>query len=135
MTTPIDEADLDLMNDETPVPEPDAPMPATSWLTITEAADALGADTMRVRRMLRDGELLAIEIEGSTKIPADLIVDGAVSRYLPGVITVLRDGGYDDREAVRWLLTPDESLGGNAALGLHKLLHREVSRRAQALAF
>jgi len=123
------------MNGDTAASEPDAPMPEASWLTMAEAADALGVDTTRVRRMLRDGELLAVEVDGSSKIPADLIVDGEISRYLPGVITLLRDGGYDDRAAVRWLLVPDESLGGNAALGLHKLLHREVSRRAQALAF
>lgn len=123
------------MNTETVAPMPDTPTPDTRWLTPDEAADALGVQPAQVKRMLKDGELLAVTVDAVRKIPADLIVDGQVSRYLPGIITSLRDGGYDDDEAVRWLLQPDESLGGNAAVGLHKFLHREVSRRAQALAF
>ena len=123
------------MNSDTVAPMPDTPTPDTQWLTPDEAADALGVQPAQVKRMLKDGELLAVTVDAVRKIPADLIVDGEVSRYLPGIITSLRDGGYDDDEAVRWLLEPDESLGGNAALGLHKFLHREVSRRAQALAF
>ncbi len=123
------------MNTDTAAPMPDTPTPATRWLTPNEAADALGVQPAQVKRMLKDGELLAVTVDAVRKIPADLIVDGQVSRYLAGIITSLRDGGYDDDEAVRWLLEPDESLGGNAAVGLHKFLHREVSRRAQALAF
>ncbi len=123
------------MNTDTVASMPDTPTPGTRWLTLDEAADALRIAPSQLKRMLKDGELLAVTVDAVRKIPADLIVDGKVSRYLPGIITSLRDGGYDDDEAVRWLLEPDESLGGNAALGLHKFLHREVSRRAQALAF
>ena len=122
--TPVNEAE----------PTPVAPA-GDKWLTPAEAAEALGTTTSQIKRMLNDGELLAVTVDAVRKIPADLIVGGEVSRYLSGIITLLRDGGYDDDDAVSWLLRVDESLGGNAALGLHKQLHREVSRRAQALAF
>lgn len=108
---------------------------AADWLTYTAAASQLGVDTTAIRQLVNDGDLISLRIDSVPKIAAQLIVDGQVSKYLRGIITSLRDGGFSDEEAMRWLLAPDESLGGNAALGLHKSLHREVSRRAQALAF
>lgn len=107
----------------------------TDWLTYADAASQLGVDTTAIRQLVNDGELISLRVDSVPKIAAQLIVNGQVSKYLRGIITSLRDGGFSDEEAVRWLLAPDESLGGNAALGLHKSLHREVSRRAQALAF
>lgn len=108
---------------------------AAGWLSYGEAANQLGTDVAGVKQLVRDGGLLAVEHAGERRIPADLIVGGEISRYLRGVINLLRDGGYDDDEAVRWLLARDESLGGSPAWALHHQLHREVSRRAQALAF
>lgn len=108
---------------------------SVGWLTYADAASQLGVDTTAIKKLVNDGELISIRIDSVPKIAAQLIVDGHVSKYLRGIITSLRDGGFNDEEAMRWLLAPDESLGGSAALGLHKSLHREVSRRAQALAF
>ena len=51
------------------------------------------------------------------------------------MLTVLRDGGYSDEEALRWLYKPDRALAGNAAGGLGGPRAREVKRRAQALGF
>ena len=109
--------------------------PTTRWLSYGEAADQLGLDVPAVKQLVRDGGLLAVPVSGSRRIPAELIVDGGISKYLRGVINLLRDGGYDDEEAVAWLLRHDETLGGSPAWALHHHLHREVSRRAQALAF
>jgi len=54
---------------------------------------------------------------------------------VPGVLTVLHDGGYDDRAALTWLFTEDESLPGRPIDALRENRGAEVKRRAQALAF
>jgi hypothetical protein len=48
---------------------------------------------------------------------------------------LLRDAGYNDEEALRWLYEPDPTVDGNAAIGLGGDRAREVKRRAQALGF
>jgi hypothetical protein len=58
-----------------------------------------------------------------------------VVKGVPGVLTVLHDGGYDDREAIRWLFTDDESLPGRPIDALRENRGSEVKRRAQAMAF
>ena len=107
----------------------------TGWLTVPEAAQRLGIDEQALKQMLRDGELLATTRDGQRRVPAAFIHEGATSRYLRGVINLLRDGGYSDDEALDWLLRDDDSLGACPAVAMHHNLHREVSRRAQALAF
>ena len=54
---------------------------------------------------------------------------------LPSVITLLRDGGYNDEEIVAWLLRADDSLPGTPAQALAENRGTEVKRRAQAAAF
>lgn len=54
---------------------------------------------------------------------------------MPGVIALLSDGGYNDREILEYLFTPDDSLPGRPIDALHGHLAREVMRRAQAMAF
>lgn len=85
--------------------------------------------------MVRDGHLLAVKRDGIRVVPAELLANSTVLKHLPGVLTLLRDAGYNDEEAVRWLYEPDDSLDGNAALGLGGDRAREVKRRAQALGF
>lgn len=105
------------------------------WLTLAQAAEQLGTDVQAVRQLVRDGGLLADDSDSKPLVPAALIVDGEISKYLRGVITVLRDGGYTNAETMAWMLRHDESLGGTPAWALHHHLHREVSRRAQSMAF
>ena len=62
-------------------------------LTPAEAAQILGTSPNRVRQLLRDGKIMAVPGSGNSKIPADFIQDGAVLKHLPGLLTVLRDGG------------------------------------------
>jgi hypothetical protein len=113
---------------QTPTADPE-------WLTYEQAAEQLGTSVQAVRQILRDGGLLTGIVDGTRRIPAALIVNGEISKYLRGVINLLRDGGYDDADALDWLLRYDESLRGTPAWALHHNLHREVSRRAQAMAF
>ena len=104
-------------------------------LTPAEVAEILGVSPNRVRQLLRDGKLMAVPGSGNSRIPADFLQDGAVLRHLPGLLTVLHDGGFTDEEAFEWLFREDESLPGTPVEALRGDRHTEVTRRAQALAF
>ncbi len=71
---------------------------------------------------------------------------GEVVKSLPGLLTILHDGGYHETEIVRWLFTPDPSTiirdGSRDEISnarpfdaLHAHQVREVARRAQAMAY
>lgn len=104
-------------------------------LTQAEVAARLGVSPNRVRQLLREGKLMAVPGSGNARIPADFIQDGTVLKHLPGLITVLRDGGFRDEEVFDWLFRDDESLPGTPVAALRGDRHTEVTRRAQALAF
>ncbi|RBY85545.1 Rv2175c family DNA-binding protein [Blastococcus sp. TF02A-30] len=104
-------------------------------LTPAEVADALGVSPNRVRQLIRDGKLMAVPGSGNAKIPADFIQEGAVLKHLPGLLTVLRDGGFSEQETFDWLFREDESLPGTPVQALRDDRHTEVTRRAQASAF
>jgi hypothetical protein len=104
-------------------------------LTPAEVAAALGVSPNRVRQLLREHKILAVPGSGYSRIPADFFQDGAVLKHLPGLITVLKDGGYSDEEAFDWLFREDESLPGTPVQALRDDRHTEVTRRAQAMAF
>jgi Rv2175c C-terminal domain of unknown function/Helix-turn-helix domain len=104
-------------------------------LTPAEVADALGVSPNRVRQLLRDGKLVAVPGSGNSRIPADFLQDGAVLKHLPGLLTVLRDGGFSEQEAFDWLFREDPTLPGTPVQALRGDRHTEVTRRAQALAY
>ena len=103
-------------------------------LTPAEVADQLGVSANRVRQLLRDRKLMAVPGSGGSRIPAEFLQDGAVLKHLPGLLTVLRDGGFSDQEAFDWLFREDESLPGSPVEALRGNRHTEVTRRAHALA-
>ena len=107
----------------------------TGWVTLPDVADTLDLSISKVNQMVRDGHLLAVRRDGVKVVPAELVANSTVLKHLPGVLTLLRDAGYNDEEALRWLYQPDETLDGNAARGLGGDRAREVKRRAQALGF
>ncbi|MFC0675983.1 Rv2175c family DNA-binding protein [Brachybacterium hainanense] len=113
----------------------DALIPA--WLNLPDAAEQLGVEVSRVRRLIDEGQLVAIRRGDPVvrSIPAELLVDGEIAPHLAGTITLLRDGGYDDEELLAWLFTEDESLPGRPIDQLRRGQRGEVRRRAQALAF
>ncbi|MGB9377455.1 MAG: Rv2175c family DNA-binding protein [Mycobacteriales bacterium] len=108
---------------------------STQWLTVPDVAERLDVPVTRVRQFLRDGLLLATRIDGVLQIPADFIGEGAIVKGLPGTITLLRDAGHDDEEALHWLFRPDDSLPGTPIQALVENRGTEVKRRAQASAF
>ena len=112
-----------------------------SWLTMPEVADLLQIDVRRVRRLLRDRQLIAVRRPASPGRPAEacvpalLLVDSQLLPELPGTVTLLTDAGFSDEETLRWLFTRDPSLPGSPIEALRSGRKTEIRRRAQALAF
>ncbi len=116
---------------------------------LAKVAELLGVPVTKVHQQLRDGHLIAVRRSGIPVVPQVFFGPGPrdVVKSLPGLLAVLRDGGYHDAEILRWLFTADPSLTltrdgvrgsvPNArpvdALRGHQA--REVLRRAQAMAY
>ena len=107
------------------------------WLDWSEAGDRLGVSVSKVRQLIREHQLAAaVPAPGAgQQVPAALIMDGVIVKGVPGVLTVLHDGGYDDREALTWLFTADDTIPGRPIDALRENRGSEVKRRAQAMAF
>lgn len=118
-----------------PGPELAGPADPADWLTLPDVAERLDVSISKVHQMIRDGMLLAVRRDGVRMVPAELVANSTVLKHLPGVLTLLRDAGYNDEEALRWLYEPDKTVDGCGAKGLGGDRAREVKRRAQALGF
>lgn len=105
------------------------------WINLPDVAEKLDVSISKVHQMIRDGDLLAVRRDNIRVVPSELVANSTVLKHLPGVLTLLRDAGYNDEEALRWLYEPDPDLDGNPARGLGGPRAREVKRRAQALGF
>jgi hypothetical protein len=105
------------------------------WLDWSQAAARLGVTPAKVRTMIRDHELAAATPAPGVgpQVPADLIDDGLPVKGLGGLLTLLHDGGYDDREIIAWLYL-DADLPGRPIDALRENRGAEVKRRAQAMA-
>ncbi len=123
--------------------DPDEPV-----YNLPEVAELLAVPVTKVHQQLRDGHLIAVKRGGVPMIPkAFLTPHGEVVKSLPGLLDVLRDGGYKETEILRWLFTADPSLtvtrdGSRESISnarpvdaLHAHQAREVVRRAQAMAY
>jgi len=107
------------------------------WLDWAEAGRRLGVSVSKIRQLIREHQLAAVvPTEGAgQRVPADLILDGVIVKGVPGVLTLLHDAGYEDREALAWLFTADDSLPGRPIDALRENRGSEVKRRAQAMGF
>lgn len=123
--------------------DPDEPV-----IDVPEVAQMLGIAVTKVHQRLRDGQLIAVRRNGVIVLPRAFFTDqGHVVKSLPGVLAVLRDGGFRDTEILRWLFTADPTLtvtvdGSRKALtnarpvdALHAHQAREIVRRAQAMGY
>lgn len=118
------------------VPHCDDVLPAdVETVNLPEVSARLGIPVTRVHDLLREGSLLAIRRDGVVVVPEVFLDRDEVTRFLPGLVSVLRDGGYRDEEILRWMFEEDDSLPGRPADALHGHRAREVIRRAQAMAF
>ncbi len=104
-------------------------------LTVPDVADLLGVIVTRVMDELNRHRLIAVDVDGVRHIPARFFTDNAeINKFVPGVIALLADGGWEDAEILDFLFSDDESLPGRPVDALHGHLAREVMRRAQAMA-
>jgi hypothetical protein len=119
---------------EQSTPEVDLGALVLEWIDWAEAARELGVTVAKIRTMIRDHELAAaVPSPGAgQQIPADFVQDGLVVKGLPGLLTMLHDGHYTDRECIAWLFT-DLALPGRPIDALRENRGSEVKRRAQAM--
>lgn len=107
------------------------------WIDWTEAGARLGVTPAKVRTMIRDHELAGAVPRPGTgqQVPAAFIDDeGLVVKGLPGLLTVMHDNGYDDRECIAWLFI-DADLPGRPIDALRENRGAEAKRRAQSMGF
>ncbi len=104
-------------------------------LPVAEVAQQLSVPVSRIHQLVRDGQLLSVRRGGEVVVPVDFLDGSAVVKGLSGTITVLRDGGYSDTHILRWLFADEDTLPGTPIESLRAGRHREVKRRAQAMAF
>lgn len=124
------------MSEEPTLAEADLAVLVTDWIDWAEAARRLGVTVAKVRTMIKDHEIAgAVPTPGAgQQVPADLIQDGLPVKGVPGLLTLMHDNGYDDREIIAWLFL-DQDFPGRAIDALRENRGTEVKRRAQALAF
>jgi hypothetical protein len=118
----------------TPLSETDLAALVPEWIDWATAAEQLGASVNQVRTMIREHQLAsAVPREGAgQKVPAEFIQNGEIVKGLPGLLTLLHDWGYTDRECIAWTFAPND-FPGRAIDALRENRGSEVKRRAQAL--
>ncbi|WPR91427.1 Rv2175c family DNA-binding protein [Microbacterium rhizosphaerae] len=99
-----------------------------------DLVEALGQPLGRVRRLLDEHHLVGSRRDGTFKVPAVFIVDGHPLSSLHGTLIVLQDAGFDDDEAIDWLLEPEDTIGISPIDALLMGRKSEVRRVARALA-
>jgi hypothetical protein len=107
----------------------------TDWIDFHEAGEQLGVSPSRVRRLVAEHQLAAaVPSPGAgQRLPAEQLQDGQIVKGLSGLLILLHDIGFDDREALAWLFTADDTLPGRPIDALRENRGSEVKRRAQAM--
>ena len=125
------------------------------WETLPAAAEKLGIDYTVVRRLIREGVLVAVKPapDKPLSLPADFLLPAdhphansatgpadhtepthGYLNALRGTITLLRDQNLTDEEIVVWLFSPNDHLDGNAVETL-RAGHKAVVRRAAQMIY
>lgn len=111
----------------------------TATYNLATVAKGLGVSQSKVLQLLRDRQLIAVRRGGDFHVPRLFFgeVDGrfSIAKHFTGLLSVLRDGGFDEEEILRWLFERQEDLGECPAELLHTDSAREMIRRAQSMAF
>ncbi|MGC5616298.1 Rv2175c family DNA-binding protein [Georgenia sp. Z1491] len=115
-------------------------MPGPTWISVPDAADALGVRDRDVRQLVRDGRLVTVRSStgaaGVAREMLDLAADPpAVVDGLPGTLTLLSDGGMSEAGVVAWLFEHDDELGEAPIDALRAGHVHAVRRVALAQAF
>jgi hypothetical protein len=126
---------MDAMTGTSEPAEVDHGAQVPEWLDWSEAGKRLGVTPAKVRTMIRDHELAAaVPVPGAgPRVPAEFLDGDEVVKGLPGLLTLMHDHGFDDRECIEWIFT-DADLPGRPIDALRENRAAEVKRRAQAMA-
>jgi hypothetical protein len=126
------------VSENTPQTTFEAPLDTliSDWHDWKTVAAELGVSVSKVRQLIREHQLAAVVPApgAGQQVPAELVMDGAIVKGVPGLLTLLADGGWSDREMLTWMFTVDDSLPGRPIDALRENRGSEVKRRAQALA-
>lgn len=119
-----------------PLAERDLAALVPEWLDWSQTAAQLGVTPAKIRTMIREHELAAAVSEpgAGPRVPADFLQDGLIVKGLPGLLTLLHDRHFDDRECIAWLFS-DDNLPGRPIDALRENRGSEVKRRAQVLGY
>lgn len=126
----------DLSQPGAPVPGQDALEDLVGeWLAVPDVAERLGVRLADVRRMIEEGELLAVRVgeRRAPMVPAAFFDEEGPLAALRGTFTVLRDARMSDAEVLAWLFARDETLPGGATTPVEAIragFKTEVRRRA-----
>ena len=109
------------------------------WLTVPDIGERMGLRLSDVRQMIEDRVVLSVRI-GPRKVvsvPAKFFNENGPLPELPGTFTVLGDGRMSDKQILRWLFTPDDTLPvqGSPMDALLAGFKTEVRRRAMEAAY
>lgn len=107
------------------------------WVAFPDLAERWDIPVTKVHNMVNDGRLLASRIGENAyrAVPALFVQEDGPLEALRGTVSVLKDAGYSEDQAIRWLFTADESLPGRPVDALREGRKTEIRRRAQALAW
>ena len=121
---------------DVPLAERDLAALVPDWLDWGQAAALLGVTPAKIRTMIREHDLAgAVSAPGTgPRVPADFFQDGVIVKGLPGLLTLLHDRHFDDRECIAWLFS-DDNLPGRPIDALRENRGSEVKRRAQVLGY
>jgi len=128
---------MTVMSDSAPrLADQDLAVLVDEWLDWDAAGELLQVTPAKVRTMVRDHQLAAaVPSPGSPPMVPALFIDdeGLPVKGLPGLLTLMHDSGFDDRECIAWIFL-DAELPGRPIDALRENRGTEVKRRAQALA-
>jgi hypothetical protein len=107
------------------------------WLDFPDLAERWDVPVTRVHNMVNEGRLLASRVgeNAHRAVPALFAQDHGPLEALRGTVSVLKDAGFTEDQAIRWLFTQDDSLPGRPVDALREGRKTEIRRRAQALAW
>ncbi|UUZ59675.1 Rv2175c family DNA-binding protein [Nocardioides sp. B-3] len=83
------------------------------WLDWNETAAVLGVTPAKVRTMIKDHEIAAAVPKPGMgpSVPAAFFRDGLIVKGLSGLLTMLHDRHFDDREIIARIFTEDDYPG------------------------
>lgn len=109
--------------------------PDTEYLTIADLVERWSTTPSKLHRLIEDGYLAAVHVDDVLRVPAEFVVDDEPLQSLRGTLLALRDAGFNNEEAVSWLLSDNDELGERPVEALRAGRKSAVRRATQSLAF